>query len=437
MQAALERFAKERVGMERFVSFEWRGRSLRLIRAHSTLRSAPRITLNATVVSIEPIGKLSDFPSPKWTVTYQIAGDPEPKSKICTFLAVCAGLHSDPMPIKLPNQEVFQGLVVHSSELGDPGVYDKVLAADKVAVIGCSKSAADICSYLAGKRGTERPPVTMLSRQNRYFVEIKDKDKVPVLRKAFSWLAPHWRNPEDSYLHGTWLGSNIASTLRNVISKGMAKSIPEPIRPDVSLGVFQDSAIPVASQGLFDRLREGSIVVVHEPNMKLSFSGPKTLSLGEGKSSIDADVVIECTGWKPAFSYFSEDLKARLGLPHKGNPFRLWRGIAPVGVNGIAFNGFIRSLMNSLTSEVAAHWVSSLFQGFIPIPSVQEQNNEIDKIIEWQKQQFPTEHRSDLLGCIYMLHYVAYLEELLKDMGCRTNRSNSWFDAIAPYVSLI
>ncbi|KAI9020305.1 hypothetical protein DFJ74DRAFT_672811 [Hyaloraphidium curvatum] len=415
VQDALERFAESRVGME-------------------------RILLDADVLSIEPVGELSDLPSPRWTVTYRIGGEKETRQATCTFLAVCTGLHSDPMPVPIPGRERFRGLVAHSSELGDPAVLEKVLASGRVAVVGCSKSAADVCTLLANHRkagGAAGEPVTMLSRQNRYFVEIHNKDMVPVLRKGFAWLVPHWRGEQSSYLHGTKLGSWIAGLVRDLISWGMVQNIPPEIRPNPSLGIFQDSSIPVASSGLFDRVRDGTIRVVVDRDMELAFVGPNSLSLRgaeEGAQILDVDCVVQCTGWKASFSYLSPELAADLGLPHGDMPYRLYRGIAPVGVRGIAFNGFVRSIMNSLTSEVGAHWVSSLFQGNVALPPAEEQNREIDAIIEWQRKMYPTERRADLMGSMYMLHYVAYVEELLKDMGCRTNRTGTWTDPMAAYL---
>ncbi|KAI9008494.1 hypothetical protein DFJ74DRAFT_738965 [Hyaloraphidium curvatum] len=386
---------------------------------------------------IEPLGDLSGSPSPRWTITHEHGG--EVKTKTCTFLAVCTGLHDEPLPPCVADRDKFAGTVVHSAELGDPAIASRVLESERVVIVGCSKSAIDVATLLASKSGPDRP-VTVLSRSNHYLIPIDESNKgaAPVLRKAFVGLAPYW-NSRNSWVHGTWMGSAAAAAMRKVVSGGLAAKAPPVLRPPPDLDLWSDPGAIVATEGFFQHVRDGSVRVVVDHAMRPEFVSRTSLSVSKGGETIDADCVIECIGYRPAFpDLFDPHVAEALGLPRKGRPYRLWRQLVSPGIGGIAFNGMVRNIMNSMTSEVGAHWISSFFQSLLPMPSVEQQNAEIDAVLDWQRGLYPTNRREDLLGCLHMLHFPEYLEELLGDMGCKVQRGGGfWTDLGTPQLPVL
>jgi hypothetical protein len=156
----------------------------------------------------------------------------------------------------------------------------------------------------------------------------------------------------------------------------------------------------------------------------VSIAGPTTLVLRSGER-IDADCIIFATGWQQDVSFLDHDLH-RLVL--RSGTFRLFRQVLPPEEPHLGFVGYASSTTCPLTSELAAHWLSSCFAGGLSLPSVARMDREIARVAQWAHAVFPSRDSGFFIG-----PYIAqYADDLMADMGLRQRRRRY---ALVEYLS--
>jgi hypothetical protein len=156
------------------------------------------------------------------------------------------------------------------------------------------------------------------------------------------------------------------------------------------------------------------------------FTGPSSIELATGEL-VEADVVVFATGWKQGLPFLDPGLRS---LIMKNGKLRLYRHILPPEQPNLGFIGYASSTACQMTSEIAAHWLSQCFRGELALPNVAGMEREIEKVLQWTSEVFPSRSEGYYIGP-YVIHY---LDELLRDMGLPRKRTGNFFsEYFSPY----
>ena len=147
------------------------------------------------------------------------------------------------------------------------------------------------------------------------------------------------------------------------------------------------------------------------------FVGADAMMLDSGER-IEADTVVLATGWRQGVPFLDTDLR---DCVVRNGAYHLYRHILPPNERRLGFVGYSASIAAQLTSEIGAHWLSQCFRGELALPSEGEMDHEIARVARWMAERFPARPEGYFVGP-YLSHY---LDELLADMGLRTNRTGS------------
>jgi dimethylaniline monooxygenase (N-oxide forming) len=207
-------------------------------------------------------------------------------------LLVANGHHWDarwPEPA-FPWSDAFEGVQMHAHDYTS----DAPLRGKDVVVLGMGNSAMDIAvessyvarsTYLAARRGAWILPKHILGRPTDQLLKNDPRVPYPIRR---------------------WVGERLVRLASGPLSR---YGLPE---PDHRFG----SAHPTISGRILDRIAHGAITP--RPNIE-RFEGDRVV-FTDG-SSVHADVVVYCTGYKITFPFFDENLIAapdnRIELFHR------------------------------------------------------------------------------------------------------------------------
>jgi dimethylaniline monooxygenase (N-oxide forming) len=259
-------------------------------------------------------------------------------------LLVANGHHWDPrMPEPaFPGSDTFEGEQIHSHAYVDP----EQLKDKDVVVLGMGNSAMDIAvdaSYHAAS--------TVLAARRG------------------AWVIP-------KYLFGKPLdqigGSDprVPVKVRNKILEGLLKvyvgdygryGLP---KPDHGFG----EAHPTISGRILDRLAHGAITT--RPNIA-RLDGDRVV-FTDG-SSVHADLVIYCTGYKVTFPFFAEDF-----ISAPGNDLPLFRRVFHPDVDNVAFIGLLQPLGAIMPlADAQSRWVADHLSGRYALPDAAAMRRDI------------------------------------------------------------
>ena len=250
-------------------------------------------------------------------------------------LFVANGHHWDPRwpEPAFPGADGFEGVQMHSHSYTDP----EQLAGKDVVVLGMGNSAMDIAvdsSYVAKS-------TTLCSRRGAH-----------IIPKYF------FGKPMDQ------LGASprIPWALRQKLFEGLMKmavgdyeryGLP---KPDHKLG----SAHPTISGRILDRVVHGAIS--YRPNIA-RLEGDR-VHFADG-SSVHADVVVYCTGYKVTFPFFDEGLIAA-----PDNDLPLFRRVFHPDIDNVFFIGLLQPLGAIMPlAETQSEWVCDYLEGAYALPA--------------------------------------------------------------------
>ncbi len=76
-----------------------------------------------------------------------------------------------------------------------------------------------------------------------------------------------------------------------------------------------------------------------------------------------------------------------------------------------------------LTAEIGAHWLSEHLLGSLALPTVEEMNQEIDRVHAWAEEYLPNRGTEGFVGP----HVSHYVDDLMTDLGLPARRVYSFF----------
>jgi cation diffusion facilitator CzcD-associated flavoprotein CzcO len=309
---------------------------------------------------------------------------------------VCNGHHWDPrMPEPaFPGSDEFEGEQIHSHYYKD----ESQLVGKDVVVLGMGNSAMDIAvdaSYhakstvLAARRGAHVVP-----------------------KYAFG-------KPIDQIGGAEWMPFAVRARLFRAMLKTQVGDmtqygLPE---PDHKFG----QAHPTISGRILDRLAHGAIST--KPNIK-RLTGDR-VEFVDG-SSVHADLVVYCTGYKITFPFFDEDFFAA-----RDNELRLYKHLFHPTRRGLYFVGLIQPLGAIMPiAERQGDLIARHILGSYELPSVATMEKDIDQKKVAMRKRYVASKRHTI-----QVDYDDYMKELRKEMEAGAARVEAGAAGAGAHVS--
>ena len=302
---------------------------------------------------------------------------------------VANGHHWDPRwpEPAFPGSDTFAGEQIHSHHYKD----ESELVGKDVVVLGMGNSAMDIAvdssyhaknTYLAARRGVHIVPKYVLGKP---MDTIGGSELIPgPIRFAF-----------------------FRKLLKMEVGDLTSYGLPEPDHK------FAE-AHPTISGRILDRLAHGAITP--KPNIE-RLDGDR-VHFTDG-SSVRADLVVYCTGYKIKFPFFDDDVMAA-----PDNEVRLYKRVFHPRVAGLYFVGLIQPLGAIMPiAERQAHVIARHLTGSYALPDQAEMEREIDKTREAMRKRYVASKRHTI-----QVDFDDYMRDLTKEMergAARAARSAS------------
>jgi dimethylaniline monooxygenase (N-oxide forming) len=261
------------------------------------------------------------------------------ETRLYDALMVANGHHWDPRwpEPAFPGSDTFGGVQLHAHSYID----NESLRDRDVVVLGMGNSAMDIAvessyvarnTYLAARRGVWILPKYIAGRP-------VDQPVLKLLRDARVPLKVRHRVAE--------------LVLKQTVGKLSSYGLPE---PDHRFG----QAHPTVSGRILDRIGHGTIA----PKPNISRLSEGSVEFADG-SSVPADVVIYCTGYKITFPFFAEDF-----ISAPDNHIDLfWRVFHPE-IDNLFFVGLLQPWGAVMPlAELQGRWVGDLLRGEYALPA--------------------------------------------------------------------
>lgn len=251
------------------------------------------------------------------------------KTLVTSRLVLATGLTSEPFMPNLPGLETFQGSVFHAKDFKARA--QELAGARSVVVIGGNKSAWDVCYSAAARFGVLAHMVMRRTGGGPSWVwPAKMKGYLPSISaisstRLFTWFDPNpygssaW--PIRSLIHRTWLGRKLSELFwrcldakvvgLNAYGDGPGMANLKPWSSTFWMG--NSLSIHNYESSWFDLAANGQITTHAAEVSSLS---EMTIHLSDG-TTIEADAVVCCTGWKttPSVKILPAAIVSSLGFP--------------------------------------------------------------------------------------------------------------------------
>ncbi|KAI9857449.1 MAG: monooxygenase [Trichoglossum hirsutum] len=416
--------------------------------------------------------------SASWVVT-GISGVDEGFQRRFGYVVVCTGLyHVGNNPLTASQTAGYTGQLFHSSEMGSPDAWKALAGEGRVVVAGAGKSALDLATLLAKKKGaTKEKPVTLVYRRPHWLSPRKMLRGMVAFEKIlFCRFVTAWQpfvNPPDLF-HRIIAKSSIGKLNSRLIFRFVAddfikslhqQNLPQTI-PNHPFAEALSGALHVEPEGYLNCVRDGRIRVVQGTIDRVEGRTVNASGVGGSMETLEADNVLLATGYKLALPFFSPETLGALGVIDAADPIpidtsnlpriTLFRLIVPpksihsthregdgsIPARNIAFNGFAYSLLNPTVMHVTAHWIVDYFTGNIEIPGQEAVEQDTANFYSWQKGTFG---HHGVKGVHIGPHATLYTDILLNDMNLRTGHARGgipgpprwlreWFRPMFPAV---
>jgi len=347
----------------------------------------PKIRLHAPVSKIRSEGQA-------WLVHYEVDGA-ESEERF-DYVVVCTG--GTPNHPSFPNQERFSGEILHGGEISEPSA----LAGKRVVIVGTGEYGADL-SYLVGQHASSlvisqrRWPSYMIPRYHDGQPTDLDTTRLyhglpPGVEQ--SWLAPLIKLKRS--LEFSRITSPSDRATQEVADQLNARC------PD--FGVFQ--RITAKTESLARAIIEFGVEL--KPGV-VDFDGDRVV-FADG-SSVTCDVVINCTGFRPSFSFLEPALAAK-GEDVRGLAYYM----LPFAEEGIAFVGFVRPGVGSIPpmAEMQARYLALLLSGKRAKPS----GAKMRRVIAEQRARDSIQYPADADRLTGLTDFYRFLSTMAREIGC-------------------
>ena len=289
-----------------------------------------------------------------------------------------------------PGTDDFQGEQMHSHHYRD----ESQLAGKDVVVLGMGNSAMDIAvdasyhsntTYLAARRGVHIVPKYIFGKP---MDTIGGSEKIPgALRFAF-----------------------FRKLLKMQVGDLTNYGLPEPDHKFAQ-------AHPTVSGRILDRLAHGAITP--KPNID-RLEGDR-VHFTDG-TSVHADLVVYCTGYRITFPFFDEDFVAA-----PDNALRLYKFVLHPSVPGLYFLGLVQPLGAIMPiAERQSQLIARHLTGAYAPPDRGTMDRDIDKTLAAMRKRYVASKRHTI-----QVDYDDYMHDLTKEMEKGATRAGSGVAGLA------
>jgi cation diffusion facilitator CzcD-associated flavoprotein CzcO len=319
-----------------------------------------------------------------WTVSLDTG-----ETRTYDALLVANGHHWNPRwpEPAFPGAEDFPGTQMHAHSYID----NAMLAGKRVVVLGMGNSAMDIAvessyvaerTYLAARQGVWIVPKYIFGKP---VDQIRNDPRIPfkIRQRITQQLIRSYAGPPERY--------------------GLPK-------PNHNLG----DAHPTVSGRILDRIQHGTITP--KPNIA-SFEGSQ-VHFADG-TTVEADVVVYCTGYKITFPFFDEDL-----ISAPDNHIELFRRVFDPEIPNLFFIGLLQPLGAIMPlAEAQGRWVGDYLLGDYSLPSPAAMHADIDADQAAMRARYVASKRHTI-----QVDYEDYLYALAKERskGAERARANGY-----------
>jgi cation diffusion facilitator CzcD-associated flavoprotein CzcO len=299
-------------------------------------------------------------------------------------LLVANGHHWNPrMPEPaFPGSDTFEGVQMHAHAYVD----NEDLKDKDVVVLGMGNSAMDIAveasyvasnTYLAARRGAYVIPKYIFGKP---IDQISTSTKLPV--------ALRWRMMEKL----------VQATQGKPENYGLPK-------PDHHFG----EAHPTVSGRILDRISHGTVT----PKKNIARLEGDRVHFEDG-TSVHADVVIYCTGYKITFPFFDEDF-----ISAPDNHIELFRRVFHPDVDNVFFVALLQPLGAIMPlAEAQGQWIADYLKGEYHLPPKQALMKDIHDDQQAMRKRYVASKRHTI-----QVDFDDYLEALLKERAAGGERA--------------
>jgi dimethylaniline monooxygenase (N-oxide forming) len=402
------------------------------------------------------------------------------RSIVARQLIVGTGEFSVPNIPQFSHQSEFEAPIIHSTNFGN----SNILSTEDirhVAVLGAGKSAADMI-YACLKSLPPSTQIHWIIREEGtgpgFYAPIDLKSPYRNTVEAANTMAMSLLQPsifhQDQwwvwFFHRTWIGIWLVTWLFGQIDVEAKRRAGYSSRQgsciargfhqlEYNPGIFwMNSAGGALHHSDFWDLVASRVIV---QRASITHTGSHTLYLSN-KCQITCDALLLGTGWTSSFTFFSETLKAELGLPHqldhkshkvedasmwndleleadstvtarypilaepprhhlrkiRTTPYRLYRGIAPIKdpSRSIVFINFLLAGNLIMNAEAQAMWAVAYLtsSNSLCLPSIKTMQEEVALRVAWCKRRYlSTGQSGNFLG----FDGILYTDLLLEDLG--------------------
>ncbi|KAJ4370370.1 hypothetical protein N0V83_004888 [Neocucurbitaria cava] len=405
-----------------------------------------------------------------------VSGRVSTKIYIAQKLIVATGEFSQPNIPHFRDHTKFGAPVIHSTNFGETEFLSRP-EIKHVAVLGAGKSSADML-YMTLRSFSPDTQVHWIIREDGtgpgFFAPIDLPSPYQNTIESANTLAMGLIQPsmwhDDGWwvwlLHRTWIGIWLVSSLFGAIdtsakqranyhSRGRQAKERGFDKLDYSPGIFWQNSPGgmLHHKDFWDVV--SARVIVHRAHIKST--SHHTLHLSD-ETSISCDALLLGTGWTTSLTFFSDELKAELGLPHdptfcsseqkaewttleteadknvlqrfpilsnpplhtlkqpRTTPYRLYRGIAPLydRTRSIVFVNFFLSGNMIMNAEAQAIWATAYLSNspHLHLPSLEEQKRDVAMQVAWSKRRYLSIGQ---LGNFAGFDSIMYWDMLLRD----------------------
>ncbi|MFP4002694.1 MAG: flavin-containing monooxygenase [Alphaproteobacteria bacterium] len=312
------------------------------------------------------------------------------------YLAVANGHHWNPRWPEPPFPGKFEGEELHSHHYIDPT--DPIdMRGKRIVLVGFGNSALDLACELGSKTLTEK---VYLSVRRGYWV----------LPRYFGNRVLDFNTPHPSEDPPLWMRLIPPSILRRMFQKEVERVLGRPDEHGLPKPDHEFLAThPAVSQDIYNRIGSGD--VVPKPNIE-RFEG-KTVHFTDG-SSVEADVVVYCTGYRITFPFFDESL-----LAAPGNEIVLFKRMIDPRYPNLALVALVQPLCAMMPiAEEQSKFLADYLTGRYALPSVKEMDRDRKRMYEKSRAGYVKTPRHTI-----QINCGEYTQELRKERARGAKRA--------------
>ncbi|KAL8779505.1 MAG: hypothetical protein Q9213_006917 [Squamulea squamosa] len=401
-------------------------------------------------------------------------------------LIIASGLTSVPNMPNLPGHERFHNPILHQKDFGQSAILS-TSDLENITVLGGAKSAADLVydCVQAGKR------VTWIIRKTGtgpgFFVSAESRVSPRTIyalstARIITTLSPSLFNADswwNRFLQRTRMGRKQLAKFWIATDKAVAeapnfndrglearKNGFQNLKPHTPVMWQNQGAGLINRPNFWDTIAQ-NVQVYHEDIQEL---GEGTIRLKTGED-IHCDAILCGTGWIPSLDFFDQGLLAELGIPQAvenyppdqakiwkalendadqevldrfpilanppehyhtpvtETPYRLYKGIAPLRDDSIAFVGHVLVANYFRVAECQAIWATAYLDGRIKLPPLEQRRKDVALFVAWCRRRYLSNGDR---GHWIASEQTGYTDTLFHELGLSSHRRFWLWDAFVP-----